>query len=55
MKCKNPYLLKAKNGLIIQDLVKNLFDAYWQLQAENLFDGFLEDRTIFVGQEKMLM
>lgn len=51
LKRKNPYLFKAKNLLIAQDLVKNLLDAYLQSQEETLFGDFLEGVAIFVCQK----
>jgi len=51
LKRKNPYLFKAKNILIAQDLVKNLLDAYLQSQEETLFGDFLEGVAIFVCQK----
>lgn len=46
---KNPYLFKAKNILLAQDLVKTLLDAYLSSQEETLFGDFLEGLAIFIN------
>lgn len=48
---KNPYLFKAKNILLAQDLVKTLLDAHLSSQEETLFGKFLEGLAIFVNQQ----
>lgn len=50
LKRKNPYLFKAKNILLAQDLVKLLLDAYLSSQEETIFGNFLEGLAIFVNQ-----
>src|SRR4030043_23368 len=48
---KNPYLFKAKNVLLAQDLVKILLDAYLSSQEETIFGNFLEGLAIFVNKK----
>lgn len=48
LKQKNPYLLKAKNVLTAQDLIKGFLDAFLQSQEETLFGDFMEGLAIFV-------
>jgi len=48
---KNPYLFKARNILLAQDLVKILLDAYLSSQEETIFGNFLEGLAIFVNQK----
>jgi hypothetical protein len=50
LKRKNPYLFKAKNILISQELVKTLLDAYLSSQEETIFGNFLEDLAIFINE-----
>lgn len=45
---KNPYLFKAKNILLAQDLVKGIVDAHISSQEETIFGSFLEGLAIFV-------
>jgi hypothetical protein len=45
---KNPYLFKAKNITLAQDLVRSLLDAYLSSQEEALFGDFLEGLAVFV-------
>ena len=47
---KNPYLFKAKNILLAQDLVRTLLDAHLSSQEEALFGTFLEGLAIFVNR-----
>ena len=46
---KNPYLFKAKDILLAQDLVRILLDAYLSSQEETIFGNFLEGLAIFVN------
>lgn len=46
---KNPYLFKAKNMLIAQELVKTLLDAHLSSQEEAIFGDFLEGLAIFIN------
>jgi len=46
---KNPYLFKAKNVLLAQDLVKMLLDAHLSSQEEAIFGRFLEGLAIFIN------
>ena len=46
---KNPYLFKAKNILLAQDLVRILLDAHLSSQEETIFGNFLEGIAIFVN------
>lgn len=48
---KNPYLFKAKNILLAQDLVKMLLDAHLSSQEETIFGSFLEGLAIHVCRE----
>jgi len=48
---KNPYLFKARNILLAQDLVRILLDAYLSSQEEAIFGNFLEGLAIFVNQK----
>jgi len=47
---KNPYLFKAKNILLAQDLVRILLDAYLSSQEEAIFGNFLEGLAIYINQ-----
>lgn len=47
---KNPYLFKAKNILLAQDLVRTLLDAHLSSQEEALFGNFLEGLAILINQ-----
>jgi len=51
LKRKNPYLFKAKNILLAQELVKILLDAYLSSQEETIFGNFLEGLAIFVNEK----
>lgn len=46
---KNPYLFKAKNILVANDLVRTLLDAHLSSQEEAIFGNFLEGLAIFVN------
>src|SRR3972149_10202097 len=46
---KNPYLFKAKNILLAQDLVSILLDAHLSSQEETIFGNFLEGLAIFIN------
>ena len=48
---KNPYLFKAKNVLLAQDLIKILLDAYLSSQEETIFGNFLEGLAIFINKK----
>ncbi len=48
---KNPYLFKAKNILLAQDLVKTLLDAHLSSQEETLFGKFLESLAVFINRQ----
>ena len=48
---KNPYLFKAKNISLAQDLVRSLLDAFLSSQEEGIFGDFLEALAVFVNQE----
>ena len=51
LKSKNPYLFKAKNILLAQDLVRTLLDAHLSSQEETLFGNFLEGLAVFVNRK----
>jgi len=46
---KNPYLFKAKNILLPNDLVQTLLDAHLSSQEETIFGKFLEGLAIFIN------
>jgi hypothetical protein len=48
---KNPYLFKARNILLAQDLVTTLLDAHLSSQEETIFGNFLEGLAIFVNEK----
>lgn len=48
---KNPYLFKAKNILLAQDLVKILLDAHLSSQEETIFGDFLEGLALFINKQ----
>lgn len=48
---KNPYLFRARNILLAQDLVRILLDAYLSSQEEAIFGNFLEGLAVFVDQK----
>ena len=51
LKRKNPYLFKAKNILLAQDLVRILLDAHLSSQEETIFGNFLEGLAIFTNKK----
>lgn len=51
LKRKNPYLFRAKNINLAQDLIKLLLDAHLSSQEETIFGEFLENLAIFVCQK----
>ncbi|MDD5287758.1 MAG: PmeII family type II restriction endonuclease [Dehalococcoidales bacterium] len=53
LKKKNPYLFKAKNITLAQDLVKTLLDAHLSSQEESMFGDFLEGLAIYVGKKSL--
>jgi Type II restriction endonuclease EcoO109I len=46
---KNPYLFKAKNILLAQDLVKTILDAFLSSQEEAIFGDFFEALAVFIN------
>jgi hypothetical protein len=46
---KNPYLFRAKNIVLTQDLVQDLLDAHISSSEEELFGQFLEHLALFVA------
>ncbi len=48
LKRKNPYLFKAKNLQVAQELMKSILDAHLSSQEEGIFGGFLEELAIFI-------
>jgi len=48
---KNPYLFKAKNVMLAQDLVQILIDAHLSSQEETIFGDFLEGLAIFINNK----
>ncbi|MGD1119368.1 MAG: PmeII family type II restriction endonuclease [Dehalococcoidales bacterium] len=51
LKRKNPYLFKAKNILLAQDLVKLITDAYLSSQEETIFGNWLEKLAVFINEK----
>lgn len=51
LKRKNPYLFKAKNIELAQDLVKGVIDAFLSSQEEGKFGNMLEGFAIFVSNK----
>lgn len=51
LQSKNPYLFKAKNILLAQDLVRMLLDAHLSSQEETMFGKFLEGLAIFINKQ----
>lgn len=49
LKRKNPYLFKAKNIELAQDLVKGMVDAFLSSQEEAVFGNLLEGFAIYVS------
>src|SRR5690606_25002632 len=49
LKSKNPYLFRAKNLLLAQDLVTALLDAHISSSEEEHFGQFLEKLAIFIA------
>lgn len=49
LKRKNPYLFKAKNIELAQDLVKGMVDAFLSSQEEAVFGNLLESFAIYVS------
>jgi len=45
---KNPYLFKAKNITLANDLMQGILDAFLSSSEEELFGQFLEDLSVFV-------
>jgi predicted GIY-YIG superfamily endonuclease len=48
LKRKNPYLFKAKNINVAQELVVSILDAHLSSQEEGIFGGLLEELAVFV-------
>lgn len=48
LKRKNPYLFRAKNLNVAQELVKSILDAHLSSQEEGIFGGLLEELSIFI-------
>jgi hypothetical protein len=51
LKRKNPYLYKAKNMLIAQDLVRSILDAHLSSNEETIFGDFLENLARFISEK----
>lgn len=49
LKQKNPYLFKAKNIELAQDLIKSIVDAFLSSQEETVFGNLLEGFAIYVS------
>ncbi len=46
---KNPYLFKAKNINLANDLIQSLLDAFLSSSEEKIFGDFLESLAIFIA------
>jgi hypothetical protein len=51
IKRKNPYLFRAKNLVVISDIVKALLDAHLSSSEETMFGNWLEQLSIFVCEK----
>lgn len=51
LKCKNPYLYKAKNIHTSEMLIRTILDAYLSSQEETLFGTFLESLAVFICEK----
>jgi len=51
LKCKNPYLFKAKNVLTADEIVRGLVDAYTSSNEETFFGEWLEKLVIFINEK----
>jgi len=51
LKCKNPYIFRAKDFQVVADLVRHLLDAHLSSQEETLFGDFLEGLAIFINTQ----
>lgn len=48
LRCKNPYLFRAKNITRASELVASILNAYLSSSEEGMFGRFLEDLAIYV-------
>lgn len=48
LKRKNPYLFKAKDMNVAEELIVSILDAHLSSQEEGIFGGFLEELAIFI-------
>ena len=51
LKCKNPYLFKAKNVMTAGDIIKFLVDAHISSSEEGIFGDWLEGLAIFINEK----
>jgi hypothetical protein len=51
IKRKNPYLLKAKNVLTAEQIVKSMVDAHISSSEEGIFGDWLEGLVIFINKQ----
>lgn len=51
LRAKNPYLFKAKDITLPQDLIQNFMEAWLSSSEEKLFGDFLEELAIFIAGE----
>ncbi|WP_373495779.1 PmeII family type II restriction endonuclease [Aquiflexum sp.] len=51
LKKKNPYLFKAKNVLIANDMILGIVDAFVSSSEEGIFGEWLEGLAIFVNEK----
>jgi len=50
LKNKNPYLFKAKNINLANDLIMGILDAYLSSSEEKIFGDFLENLAIYIAK-----
>lgn len=48
---KNPYLFRAKNITLAQELIEEILNAYLSSSEEKLFGDFLEDLAVYVARQ----
>lgn len=51
LKKKNPYLFRAKNVLIANDLIQGIAEAYLSSSEEGIFGDWLENLAIYVNEK----
>lgn len=51
LKKKNPYLFRAKNVLIANDLIQGIAEAYLSSSEEGIFGDWLENLAIYINEK----